>query len=499
MKVLLCHPNQLVSFDGVKARPMVGPPLGLLLVAAYLREAQPEVSLEAYDARVSAGRWVDGNGDHIFGDTDAQIRDRLQVANPDIIGISNMFSAQVGQAYRMADIARAACPEATVVIGGPHVSVYPLEAIERESIDWAVMGEGEKRFAALVEALSAGMPVEIEGVVGHPDDLALLRSNPRVPISFIAPLDELPLPAYDLIEMDAYFELVRKGFSPRYREWGEKPISMITSRGCPHRCVFCSIQTTMGYKFRAHSVDYVAKHIRHLVDEYGVDFIHFEDDNFTHVPERYDSIIDFLVGLEPGLQWDTPNGVRGDTWTRERVRRARQSGCQFLTVAVESAVQRVLDEIVRKRLDLDAVDDLMRFCNDEGLRLHAFYIIGFPGETLDEMQTTVEYALDRYRRFGVTPFLQPLIPIPGTDVYKQIVKEGLYVGELRTQYNQVRTDDFNPDDVQRIYKEYLRKRLRIFARRTLTSAKDFTYNVKLVATYPQAVVHAIKNARKASG
>jgi len=361
------------------------------------------------------------------------------------------------------------------------------------------MGEGEKRFAELVKALADGTPVEIEGVVGNPDHLSLLRPNPRVPITFVSPLDDLPLPAYDLVEMDAYFELGRKGFSPRYREWGKRPISMITSRGCPHRCVFCSIQTTMGYKFRAHSMEYVATHIRHLVDEYGVDFIHFEDDNFTHVPERYDEIIEFLSGLEPRLRWDTPNGVRGDTWTRQRVRRARQSGCQFLTVAIESAVPRVIDDIVRKRLDLAKVDEMMEFCSEEGLRLHAFYIIGFPGETLTEMQATVDYALNRYRRFGVTPFLQPLIPIPGTDVYDEIVKQGLYVGELRTQYNQVRTDDFDPADVQRIYKDYLRKRLRIFARRSLTSTKDFTYNVKLVTSYPQAVVHAVKNAMRAAG
>jgi radical SAM superfamily enzyme YgiQ (UPF0313 family) len=499
MKVLLCHPNQLVSFDGVKARPMVGPPLGILLIAGYLRQALPDVEIDIYDARLSAQSWVDQSGDSIFGDGDVAIRARFQAAAPDIIGISNMFSAQVERAYRMADLAREACPDAQIVFGGPHASVYPLEAIGRDSIDWAVIGEGEKRFAELVAALDSATPVEIQGVVGGPDDLSLLRPNPRAPITFLSPLDDLPLPAYDLIDMDAYFELVRKGFSPRYREWGSRPISMLTSRGCPHKCVFCSIQTTMGYKFRFHSFDYVKRHISHLVDNYGVNFIHFEDDNLVHIPERYDEIVEFLAELEPRVGWDTPNGVRGDAWTRRRVRRARESGCEFLTVAVESAVQRVLDEVIHKRLDLARVDDMMRYCHDEGLRLHAFYIIGFPGETLEEIQTTVDYALDRYRRYGVTPFLQPLIPIPGTDVFKMVAEQGLYEGELRTQYNQIKTDEFDPEDIQRIYKSYLRKRLLTFGFRTLTSRRDFVYNTKLVATYPQAVVHAVKNAIRAAG
>ena len=97
----------------------------------------------------------------------------------------------------------------------------------------------------------------------------------------------------------------------------------------------------MGYKFRANSSEYAVKHITHLVDNYGVDFIHLEDDNLVHDPERYDEIIDLMMTFNPRIKWDTPNGVRGDAWTLQRVRRAKELGCQFLTVAIESGVQRV--------------------------------------------------------------------------------------------------------------------------------------------------------------
>jgi radical SAM superfamily enzyme YgiQ (UPF0313 family) len=478
----------------MKARPAASPPLGLLSIAAYVRETVSLESLEIYDARLSGKLHHSPLGETIFGDTDEEIASYFEKSAADVIGISNMFSSQISQAYKMADIARKVSPNATIVIGGPHVTLYPLEALSRSSIDFVVIGEGEERLSLLLNALISCHPIEIQGVIGKPQDLSLLRSNPKAPISFIEPIDKLPTPAYDLVDMDAYFQLGERGYSPRYREWGRRPLSMLTSRGCPHKCVFCSIQTTMGYKYRYQSTEYVQRHISHLIDNYKVDFIHFEDDNFTHLPERYDQIIDYLLTLEPKIGWDTPNGIRGDMWSLNRIKKAKQSGCQFLTVAIESAVQNILDNIINKRLDLAKVDDMIQYCYRARLRLHAFYIIGFPGETLDNMLTTVEFALDRYEKYGVTPFLQPLIPIPGTEVYDQILKNGFYNNQLNIEYNQVETSDFTTKQVQDLYQSYLKKRMMIFTKRTLTSPSDFLYNIRLVMKYPQAVVHALRNA-----
>ena len=250
----------------------------------------------------------------------------------------------------------------------------------------------------------------------------------------------------------------------------------------------------MGYKYRFHSPEYVRRHVNHLVENHGVDFIHFEDDNFTHLPERYDEIIASLSGTDPKVSWDTPNGIRGDSWTYQRVKRAKESGCEFLTVAIESAIPRVLNEIVRKKLDLARVEELIRWCDQVELRLHAFYIIGFPGETLDEMRTTIAFALNRYRKYGVTPFLQTLIPIPNTPIYQKIIKGGFFKNKVETKHNQVTTEDFNPDQVRRLYRGYLWNRIAIFFWRTLTARRDLTYNIRLVCKYPRAVLHAAKNA-----
>ena len=323
MKILLCHPNQKVSFQGLKARPMVGPPLGLLMIAGHLRSSGLPCDIEIYDARLSATSSVNEQGDTIFGDTDSDSVKRVIAAKPDVVGISNMFTAQIERAYALADLVKAALPKTIVVIGGPHVTVFPQEALARPSIDYVVLGEGEERFTSLIACLLGGDVPGGEGILGKPEVIGLPKDK-NWPIRFIGDLDHLALPAYDLVDLETYFDLARRGFSPRYREWGKRPITMITSRGCPHVCTFCSIHTTMGYKYRSHSLEFISRHINHLVSKYGVDFIHFEDDNFTHLPERYDEIIKVVSTIRPRIGWDTPNGVRGDSWTRERIRKAKE-------------------------------------------------------------------------------------------------------------------------------------------------------------------------------
>lgn len=497
MKLLLCVPPQRVDFGGTFARPAASPPLGILQIAACVRAGGWDGQIEIYDARLGGTCHRTADGHHLFGDPEDAVTARLRASEADIVGISNMFTSQVHQAYLMADLARMALPKATIILGGPHMTLFPFEALARPSVDWVVRGEGELRMVSLLEALKGGsVQASIEGVLRKGDTPSGDYTR-MVPAGGIEPLDDLPLPAYDLVDMEAYFALASRGLSSRYREWGRRAMSVITSRGCPHLCVFCSIQTTMGRKYRSQSPAYVGRHLRHLVEVYGVDCIHFEDDNLTHDISRFDALLDVLCSFEPRLKWDTPNGVRADAWTPERLHRTRESGCQFLTLAVESAVPRVLNEVIRKRLDLAKVDETMRNARLEGLRLHAFYIIGVPGETIADMRATVDYALDRYLRQGVTPFLQPLIPIPGSTVHGQIQDKSLAAGALQMAYNQVRTSEFDPESVRRLFRSYLFRRLLIFSCRTLGSWKDFRYNSRLIWKYPQGVLHALRGAVRA--
>lgn len=497
MKVLFCLPSQTVGQEGVNDRPTISIPLGVLSIASFLRENGWSGEIDVYDARLS-GKVQRQQGPHgpetLFGDTDEETAARLRAAKADVIGISNMFTAQFPQALRMAEIARRVCPNATIVMGGPHVSAFPAEALNHPAIDFVVMGEGEERMLALLQCLESGEYPQLQGILGRPEDETLLRKNKRVRIGFINDFDRLPIPAYELVDMDRYFELQAAGYSPWTREWGKRVASIITSRGCPHQCIFCSIHATMGYKWRPHTVDYVRRYVQFMVDRYRIDYIHFEDDNLTHSPERFDGIAEIMQTFDPRIPWDTPNGVRGDTWTLERVRRAKDAGCQSLTVAIESAVQEVLDKIVKKRLDLSQVDELMRSCREVGLRLQAFYVIGFPGETLEQIRTTCDFALKRYLRYGVWPGMSLATPLPGTELHEIVVEKGYHPGEVTHRSNEIVTPDFDPATLNRELRRFTRLKLLIFLWRTLTCRADFKHNVKWVWHYRQAALRQLRHA-----
>jgi radical SAM superfamily enzyme YgiQ (UPF0313 family) len=495
MKTLFVIPNLLISSRGFAAAPYVSLPLGVLSIASFLRANGWGGEMEVYDARLSAKTFHNHLGEKLFGDTDQEMADVISAHSPDIIAISNMFTSQFSRALKTAELAKTVLPDCITLLGGPHVSSFPLEAIRERNVDFAVMGEGEERMLSLLQALTRRERPQIQGVLGSEDDAELLRPNPKVRIRFIKDIDTLPLPAYDMVDVDRYFHLQSNGYSPRPREWGKRAVTLITSRGCPHQCIFCSIQTTMGYRWRPHSVQYVKDHIEFLQKQYKIDFIHFEDDNFSHDPVRYDQIVDGLLTLDNPIHWDTPNGIRGDTWTRERVRKTKDSGCQYLTVAIESTSQHVLDKVVKKRLDLAKVNEFIRHCHQEKLRMNAFYVIGMPGETMQDIESTVKNSLVYYWKFGVWPILSIAMPLPGTEMYEIVSREGYHKKERGFGCGVVETEHFTPKQLNDIYIKFTRTKMLIFLCRSLLSAQELRYNMRLIGGFKR---HALSTITAAS-
>tara|TARA_B100000315_G_scaffold206680_1_gene201097 strand:- start:53 stop:1177 length:1125 start_codon:yes stop_codon:yes gene_type:complete len=368
--------------------------------------------------------------------------------------------------------------------------------IAHENIDYVVMGEGEIRLGELLQSIRKREKPSIQGVIGGVEDLSLLRSSKKTPIRFFEPLDDLAFPAYDKVDVERYFHLQSSGFSSRPRKFGKRTVTMLTSRGCPHQCVFCSVQTTMGYKWRHHSPDYVKRHIEHLIADYRIDYIHFQDDNFTHDPDRYDAILDVLLALERPLRWDTPNGVRGDSWTHERISKTKASGCQYLIVAIESGVQRVIDEVVKKRLDLSQVDDFMQACKAEKLRCYAFYVIGLPGETEKEIVQTIDYALKKFKDFDVLPTIHTVTALPGTELFEIVLNNNYYDHELEYKMNQIVTDEFNPEIIDREYNRFLSKLIFAIIKKVLFQPGQMVIFLKLVIGYRWFMFDLLKGTIK---
>ena len=246
---------------------------------------------------------------------------------PDVVGISNQYSSQVVNALRTAQAVKEVNPDIPVIVGGPHASVMPSTFFEQPGkVDFAVIGEGETTMVELISCLERkGNPRTLDGIAYVEDGFPVLRKSRPL----ISDLDTIPFPAYDLVDMERYFYFNRQGKDGResYRYPGsERSISMITSRGCPFKCIFCSIHLSMGRHYRAHSVDYVLSHIRHVREQYRVKHIHFEDDNFSFDMERFEKILDRMFASRFDITWDTPNGVRADYLNPGILQKCKESG-----------------------------------------------------------------------------------------------------------------------------------------------------------------------------
>lgn len=488
MKVLLVkHPT--THFENT-APPVSGMPLGLLSIAACLKAAGHEVTI--YDGIVDADeeRWVPeriGTGFRM-GATWEEIRGVVAAANPDLVGISNQFSSQVENAMETARAVKEVKRDIPVVIGGPHASVMPSTFFDTSGcVDFVVMGEGEETMVDLLDALQNKRDVRSVKGIAFMDGNNLVIQEPR---KFIADLDSIPFPAYDLIDLARYFYFNSKGRDGReaYRYPGsERSVSMITSRGCPYGCIFCSIHLSMGYAFRAHSVRYVLDHTRLLKEKHGVRHIHFEDDNFSFDMTRFDGILDGLIANRFDITWDTPNGIRADCLNEDILKKCRDCGCTYIRIGVESANEDVSKRIVRKHLELNTVVNVAQLCRKIGIDLEAFYMIGLPGETVPQMKETIDFAICQERSLGLTPYdLFTATPLIGTEMYKICIDQGYICSDLSpsnlataTQGDgMIRTENFSP--------EILRSLLHNFRWRHMVAR--IVYALKFMLGHPGYIV-----------
>ena len=457
MKILLVNPPQ--SFYPGSDLVSGNIPLGLMYVAAVMDKAGYSIEiLDAFMANFSPRT----SGDTVeIGMPYDKIKDEMQKRKPDLVGIANPFSTQVHHAKKVAEAAKEVNPKIVTVVGGPHVTVVPKEFLsESPSVDIAVIGEGEYTLLDIVKAQEGSKTMaEVRGIAYRHDGEVLI--NPIRP--FIKNLDGLPYPAYHLIDMEQYLNPTKI----EYRSFKPRALSMITSRGCPHRCCFCSVHLHMGTAFRAHSPSYVADHLQYIVEKYKVKNVFFEDDNLTFDMKRMEDICDQIIERKIKFHWETPNGIRADRVNQELLKKMKKSGCRSVFFGVESGDQCVSDNIIQKDLDLANVVGVAKICKKIHLNSAGFYVIGFPGETKENMNQTVDFALRLKREYDFGMHLLIATPSYGTKLYEECVKLGYLkreltpraLAEVRQTKGQplIETPDFSADEVKEIATQTMRK------------------------------------------
>jgi radical SAM superfamily enzyme YgiQ (UPF0313 family) len=395
MKICLISPpynSAVKSVVGVSS-----PPLGLAYIASMLRQSH-EVKI------------VDSN---ILNYTIRDVERELRSFNPDVVGITSV-TPSIYEAYKVAETAKKVREDCKVVLGGPHATFMPRQTMEEcKYIDIIVKGEGEETTRELIENIEKGAPLsEVKGITFREKN-EIIDTEPKL---FIKNIDNIPFPSRDLLPIHLY------------KFNGVKYTTMLTSRGCPFKCSFCSSSRLFGGYWRGRSPENVLEEMKTVYEEYGIRNIEFIDDTFTLNQERAEKICDEIIKQGWDISWGASS--RADTLSRRLAEKMKKAGCWIIYLGIESGSQKILDAI-GKRITLEQVKKAVKILKDAGIQVLGSFIIGFLQDTKETIKETIKFAkslsLD-YAQFSI------LTPYPGTPIFDYAKKHGMLLTEDWSKY-----------------------------------------------------------------
>lgn len=371
--------------------PQTTPPIGLLYLAAFLRDRFP-LDIQVFNQRLSNCP------------NETVVREAIAF-EADVIGLG----ALTPFAHNMRDIAQAlrvALPHALIVLGGAHPSAAGAAVLQDTVADVAVTGEGELTFEAVLRAHVDGADFSgIPGLIWR-DRAGEVIVNPGAAPQ-IEDLDSLPFPAYDLVDMKPYWRTNSAVAVPRRRY-----VSLVSSRGCPYHCSWC--HQIFGKRFRGHSPERVVAEIEHFTKRFGVNDIDFLDDIFNHNLPRFRAILDLLLKKGIKVRIAFPSGLRADILTEDDVKALADAGTYYAAFALESGSPRI-QQLMGKKLNIPRFLQTVAAAAKHRIFVYGFNILGFPTETEAEMQMTIDTACAS--ELHVASFYLAT-PFPNTELYR---------------------------------------------------------------------------------
>lgn len=417
MRVCLINPPRIQPKSWGK--PNVFQPLAMAYVAAVLEKEHKVRIIDAPTEGWKNLEEMDGTKYRV-GLKNEEIAEKIKRWSPDVVGIEIPFSGWSKTAFEVAATVKSINKDIITVLDGQHPTARPENSLTNPSIDFVVIGEQEYTVLELVGALEKGTTdfQKIRGIAFEKNGVPVVTA----PRPFIQDLDSLPFPARHLLPMETYFAAVRE--NPLRGEIRRSWTMMITSRGCPYNCIFCTGCIVWGKKWRGRSPENVVDEIEQVVNTYRVKQIDFYDDNLTLDEKRMEKICDLIVKRGLHIEWFTPSGVRADTLDETLLTKMKKSGCKKIRLAPESGVQRVVDQIIKKNLDLKKVEQAVVLAKKVGIKVGCFFVIGFIGETKEDIRKTISYAY-KLRQLGAESFIFSIAtPVYGTELYEQAKRGG---------------------------------------------------------------------------
>lgn len=413
MKVLLINPpvKNLIKSEVpglVKQNEGLFPPLGLLYLAAYLKE-HIDCEIGLLDALAE-------NMDY------SAIKQYIINFQPDIAGIT-VHTHNLIDAILTAQIVKQADSDIYVCWGGPHVNIFPRESINVPCVDFVVLGEGEIVFFELVRCLkNKGNLKDVEGILFKQGDEIILTGERKD----VIPLDILPLPDRSLLNYKKYSSILGKN---------TVMATLVSSRGCPYECSFCS--TPRG-KYRVRSARNIADEMQECV-KLGIREIHFVDDTFNVYPERVEAICKEIKERKLKIDWSFRGRVEG--LTKSLLKKLKGAGCYRIHLGVETSTDEGLRDL-KKGITVEQIKYVFKSMREAGINSVAYFLLGCPHErSKEDILRTINFSKEINPDFVL---FNILTPYPFTELYKEGVKKGLFRSDYWREFVLNPRKDFVP-------------------------------------------------------
>lgn len=390
MKVLFVNPPQTAS--KYKFMGVIAPPLGIAYMAGVLQENN--IDVEILDASAE---------DMDFKDVEKELLKR----KPDLVALTAL-TPTIGRALETAQVVKETLPDSIVVMGGYHPTFNFIETLEDENVDIVIRGEGEYIMLNLVQALENQSSLhDVKGIVFEDKNSKEIVVNPEAPL--IQDLDELPFPALNLLPMKKY----------RLLDMDTHMTTMITTRGCPMQCSFCSSAAMHGKKIRERSVENIVDEIEYLKTNYDIDTIAFMDDTFTLKKRKVMAICDEILKRNIEIMWGCTSRV--DTLDEKLLKKMKEAGCITIFIGVESADQQQLDNMC-KNTTIAKIENAFKIAHKLKIRTIASVALGMSGDTKEIMNKTVKFVHKLKPNYAIYSLATPY---PGTRFYKEAFEKNL--------------------------------------------------------------------------
>jgi len=468
-RVFLLFPPVRLARETMK---VASSPLGVSYLAAVIRN---EAEVQIMDAVAESD--YKKKLDPVFtwyGSPLSEIQARMERFQPDLVGVSCIFSSVFPVIREVCREVKKMDPRILTITGGGYPTFLAEDCLHEPSLDMIALGEGEMTLLSVIRHLQEGRALsEIDGLAFKENGQAVITPQTR----WIENLDSIPFPARDLLPMKLY---PRVGASHSLSTTSRHYAPMLTSRGCPARCIFCSSTHFWGNHYRTRSAENVLDEIGEMINRWGIDEIQFEDDNMTADRKRAKAIFRGMIERGYQIKFNYPNGVSLWTLDEELVDLMVAAGCYEMTLAYESGCQEVLRQIVKKPLHLKQAAEITRYIRTKKIRTDAFYICGFPGETREQIRETIRFA---HQMKTDLAYFFVANPLPGTELYeiaksRQLLEEDFNFENLSYSRSPYREGIFAAGELERIVsRAFLSYSLRSFLRRPWVFLKRFLFDL----------------------